>query len=355
MTNAKVSMTRRSFLSMLGIAGLTLAGGASLTGCAQTESSPEAASPSQPIEATPQPDPSSSRDSIPFAGNILVAYYSAQGHTKRVGDELAAALNAPTFEAVPVEPYTAEDLAYNTPTNRTGREHDDESLRDTPLVQTTPDDWASYDIVFVGYPIWWDIAAWPVSRFVSGNDFTGKTVIPFCTSASSPMGESGQLLAALAGTGTWEAGQRFSSSASAAEVAEWVESLGLTAAASSAPADSAVVIDMDGVEVEGILNGSAEAAQFAAMLPCAVPMVRYGDREYYGSISDRIETNEEGNYTFEDGDITYCPTNNSVAIFFSQSSQPNLTMGVIPIGKVTSSLDVFSNMGNRVEAKFSAR
>ena len=78
-----------------------------------------------------------------------------------------------------------------------------------------------------GYPIWWGIAAWPTNGFVSANDFTGKTVIPFATSSSSGMGDSGSILEELAGTGTWQEGQRFSSGASAEDVQEWVASLNL--------------------------------------------------------------------------------------------------------------------------------
>ena len=79
-----------------------------------------------------------------------------------------------------------------------------------------------------GYPIWWGIAAWPVDNFVKENDFTGKTVIPFCTSASSGIGDSGNLLEKMAGTGNWQTGERFRSSASDSDVAEWVESLNLS-------------------------------------------------------------------------------------------------------------------------------
>ena len=89
------------------------------------------------------------------------------------------------------------------------------------------ENWDSYDAIFIGYPIWWGIAAWPVDGFVEANDFTGKTVIPFCTSSSSGLGQSGELLAELAGTGDWQEGERFRGGASAADVAAWVESLDL--------------------------------------------------------------------------------------------------------------------------------
>ena len=97
------------------------------------------------------------------------------------------------------------------------------------LTTTQVENWDSYDTVFLGYPIWWGIAAWPVDGFVEANDFTGKTVIPFCTSSSSGLGESGELLAELAGTGDWQGGQRFRSSASQEDVNQWVDSLGLSA------------------------------------------------------------------------------------------------------------------------------
>ena len=94
------------------------------------------------------------------------------------------------------------------------------------LKTTTADNWADYDTVYIGYPIWWGIAAWPVDTFVKANDFTGKTVIPFCTSGSSDIGESGTQLAALAGTGDWQEGQRFPSAVTQQDVTDWVKSLG---------------------------------------------------------------------------------------------------------------------------------
>ena len=136
-----------------------------------------------------------------------------------------AAPEATTAPAA-AEPYTSADLDYNNADSRVSREHDDETLRDVALKTTTADNWADYDTVYIGYPIWWGIAAWPVDTFVKANDFTGKTVIPFCTSASSGIGESGAQLAALAGTGDWQEGQRFPSAVTQQEVTDWVKSLG---------------------------------------------------------------------------------------------------------------------------------
>ena len=160
-------------------------------------------------------------------GKVLVAYFSATGSTKAVAEAIADELNADLFELTPVTPYTSGDLNWTVDGSRVNREHDDESLRDVALTTTEVPDWDSYDTVFIGYPIWWGIAAWPVNNFVKDNDFTGKTVIPFATSSSSGMGQSGTLLADMAGTGDWQEGQRFSSGVSAADVQAWVNDLGL--------------------------------------------------------------------------------------------------------------------------------
>lgn len=160
-------------------------------------------------------------------GKILVVYYSATGNTKGVAETIASVTGGDLFEIEPKEPYTDDDLDWTDDNSRVSKEHDDESLRDVELVSTTVDNWDSYDTVFIGYPIWWAIAAWPVDNFVKNNDFTGKTVIPFCTAASSGIGDSGNLLEKMAGTGEWKDGERFHGGASESEIRSWVEGLGL--------------------------------------------------------------------------------------------------------------------------------
>ena len=159
-------------------------------------------------------------------GKTLVVYFSATGNTKAAAEAIAAATGGDLLELEPAEPYTSADLDYNNADSRVSSEHDDASLRDVALNTTTVAHWADYDTVYIGYPIWWGIAAWPVDTFVKANDFTGKTVIPFCTSGSSDIGESGTQLAALAGTGDWQTGKRFASAVTQQEVADWVKSLG---------------------------------------------------------------------------------------------------------------------------------
>ena len=158
-------------------------------------------------------------------GKALVVYFSVTGNTEQAAQYIADLTGGDLFGLEPVEPYSEEDLDWTDDNSRVSREHDDESLRDVPLVADTVDNWEEYDTVYIGYPIWWGIAAWPVDTFVEANDFTGKTVIPFCTSSSSGLGDSGELLAELAGTGDWQEGQRFSSNVSEEDVQSWLDSM----------------------------------------------------------------------------------------------------------------------------------
>lgn len=205
----------------------------SLAACGNKMNNTPAQTPSDdtPSESTPAQTPDDTAngeaDNTTSGGKVLVVYYSASGNTKRVAEDIAETADGDLFEITPAEPYTSDDLNWTNSDSRVSREHDDESLQDVPLTTTEVENWDDYDTVFIGYPIWWGIAAWPVDTFVKNNDFTGKTVIPFATSSSSGMGQSGTLLSEMAGTGDWQDGQRFSSGASQSDVADWVSGLGL--------------------------------------------------------------------------------------------------------------------------------
>lgn len=158
-------------------------------------------------------------------GKILVVYYSAQSHTEDVAKKIANNLSADLFEIIPKDIYTSDDLNWSNENSRVSKEHNDESLRNVELTNTRVDNWDSYDTVLIGYPIWWGIAAWPVNNFVKDNDFTGKIVIPFCTSASSGLGQSGKLLEDMAKGGNWKSGQRFSSTPRDTDIKTFTDSL----------------------------------------------------------------------------------------------------------------------------------
>ena len=226
----KITWKKLLTLSLAAVMALSLAacGGNDSSDQSANQTQEEAAPPADTAENAAAPE--SSGDGAAAAdGNVLVVYYSASGNTETAANYIAQATGGDIFEITPAEPYTSDDLNWTDDNSRVSREHEDESLRDVELTTTEVENWDSYDTVFIGYPIWWGIAAWPVDGFVEANDFSGKTVIPFCTSSSSGLGQSGELLAQLAGTGDWQEGQRFRSSASQEDVNEWVDSLGLSA------------------------------------------------------------------------------------------------------------------------------
>ena len=225
------------FLSITMVLGLAAcSSGSSNETSTPATSAPSASSETQETSTVPESTESaasteetaSQPETEGETGRTLVVYYSATGNTEQVANYIADITGGDLFELEPTEPYTDDDLDWTNDDSRVSQEYEDESLRDVELVADTVENWDSYDTVFIGYPIWWGIAAWPTDGFVEANDFTGKTVIPFCTSSSSGLGESGELLEELAGTGDWQEGERFRSGADEADVQEWIDSLSLS-------------------------------------------------------------------------------------------------------------------------------
>ena len=217
-------MNRRDLLKMGGMSVMALVlGGCGLSSLTGSSSNGQAANSAASGVAA------SSSGTVAAGGKTLVVYYSATGRTERVAKVIAKERQADIMKLVPNPDYTEADLDYNDKSSRVSREHDDASLRDKiQLQKAVPDNWASYDTIFLGYPIWWSIAAWPVDAFVKANDFTGKNVVTFATAGVSPLGNSGKLLAEMAGgKGNWQDGTCFTGSLDDAKVQEWVRSLNL--------------------------------------------------------------------------------------------------------------------------------
>ena len=195
----------------------------SLGGSAQTENT----SGTQTNISDMEERSSETQESSSADGKTLVVYYSSTGNTRAAAEYIASATGGDIFEIIPAEPYSADDLDWTNDNSRVSLEHEDQSLRNVELEASVPENWKDYDTVFIGYPIWWGIAAWPVDTFIKANDFSDKTVIPFCTSASSELVESGELLAEMAGTRIWLPGERFAQNVSEEEITEWISSLNL--------------------------------------------------------------------------------------------------------------------------------
>ena len=156
---------------------------------------------------------------------ILVAYFSATGTTKGVAEHIANGLNADIYEIVPEEPYTDADLDYNDNNSRTTIEMNDPDAR--PVISGSVENMEQYDTVFIGYPIWWGEAPRIASTFMESYDFSGKTIVPFCTSGGSGIGSSASNLERLTSGATWLDGRRLNGSDSQDTVMEWVNGLGL--------------------------------------------------------------------------------------------------------------------------------
>lgn len=216
-------MKAKNWISMLAVSVAMMS---LLTACGSSNHAESRTSTSQTTESETETVTEQTTETT-GDGKTLVVYYSASGNTEAVANVIAEVTGGDLFELEPTTPYSDADLNWTDDNSRVTREHENEDERDVELVSATVENWDSYDTVFVGYPIWWGIAAWPVDSFIEANDFTGKTVIPFATSSSSGLGESGELLAEMAGTGNWQEGMRFRSGVSADDVTGWVEELEL--------------------------------------------------------------------------------------------------------------------------------
>jgi len=215
-----------------------------------------------------------------------------------------------------------------------------------------------YDVVFIGYPVWAVSVPPAVRSFLSENDLSGKTVIPFCTHDGYGSGRSYSDIGALSPKANMKNGIAIEAkdvTSAKSAVSEWLKSIGVTSLKSNSAdtGETPITITVGGLALNGVIYDTALAKEIKEMLPLTVSMVGYGGREYYGGIGQRPVNADGGQLNFANGDITYCAQNNTLAIFYAQTDRPNLGMKVIPIGKVTSDLTVFDTLGSRVNITFS--
>ena len=188
---------------------------------AESEQENETAQPGETEETEPVPETDTGME----GAKVLVAYFSATNTTEGVAEHIANGLNADLYEIVPEEPYTEADLNYNDDNSRSTIEMNDPSAR--PAISGSVENMEQYDIVFIGYPIWWGEAPRIVSTFMESYDFSGKTIVPFCTSGGSGIGSSDSNLEQLTSGADWLDGRRLNGSDSEETVMEWVNGLGL--------------------------------------------------------------------------------------------------------------------------------
>ena len=175
-------------------------------------------------KAASAPAQSAQADSkVPAAkGKILVAYFSATGHTRTLAENTAKALNADLYEIRPEVPYSKEDLNYNDETTRATVEQKNDSARPKLADKNAPI--ANYDTIVLAYPIWWGQAPRILDTFVESYDFSGKTIIPFATSGGSGMGRTVEVLKSLCPSANWKGGKVINNMSEKA-LADWADSL----------------------------------------------------------------------------------------------------------------------------------
>ena len=198
----------------------------SVAGCGNTADVSTSVVSSQPVESVSESTSSEETADISTDtsdGKTLVVYFSNTGNTKRTAEIIADYTGADIFEIEAKEPYTAEDLNYNDSSSRVSKENSDSSAR--PEIKENIQDLDQYDTIFVGYPTWWGQAPKIMYTLMETNDFSGKTIIPFCTSASSGIGTSAENLSKSAPDSVWKDGQRFSGSSSEDDIKSWVDSV----------------------------------------------------------------------------------------------------------------------------------
>lgn len=184
---------------------------------AETESDKTEASETEAEETAPAPEVQESK--------VLVAYFSATNTTEGVAERIANGLSADIYEIIPETPYTDADLDYHDNNSRTTIEMNDPDAR--PAISGSVENMGQYDIVFIGYPIWWGEAPRIISTFMESYDFSGKTIVPFCTSGGSGIGSSGSNLEQLTNGAEWLSGKRLNGDDSQDTVMEWVNGLDL--------------------------------------------------------------------------------------------------------------------------------
>lgn len=192
-----------------------------------TEISPSGTenSQNQPTTNRPSNDDVSKPENSEKQAKILVTYFSATNTTEGVAQTIADSLGADLYEITPEQPYTAADLNYHDDKSRSTIEMNDPNAR--PAISGSVENMEQYDIVFIGYPIWWGEAPRILSTFVESYSFSGKTIVPFCTSGGSGVGSSAKNLESLTSGATWLSGSRLNGGESRSSVVEWIGGLGL--------------------------------------------------------------------------------------------------------------------------------
>ncbi len=256
--------------------------------------------------------------------DTIVVYFSRTGNTEKIAEYLIDLSGADSYVIQAAVPYTDEDIAYNNSSCRANQEQNDKSVR--PEIAEPIGSLEGYDTVFLGYPIWWGEEPRIIDTFLESYDFSGKTVIPFCTSASSGIVSSEKNIAKLVPIGEQLAGKRFSASAGIEEVKAWYDSLELK----KEDSEVKMKITVNGHELKASFAESEAAQELAEKLssePVTVTLNEYGGFEKVGKLPWALTRSDESIQT-EPGDIMLYQ-GNQMTIFYDSNSWSYTKLGHI--------------------------
>lgn len=223
--------------------------------------------------------------------NTLVAYFSATGNTRKIAEYIAAYTGADSYDITPAIPYTTEDLNYSNSSCRANQEQNDASCR--PEISGSVENMDNYDVVYIGYPIWWGEEPRIIDTFLESYDFSDKIVIPFCTSGSSSIAASENRIANLGvSIGNQLPGKRLSGSASEKSVSDWISTLDLP----KQTTDTRISIAVNNHTLMATLADNSSAKAFAELLndgPLTLDLHDYGNFEKTGSLPQTLLRNDE--------------------------------------------------------------
>ena len=307
------------------------------------------------------------------AGDILIVYFSRWGNTD-YPEDVDATTSASIVMEQGIRCGTTEYIA-NIIADETGGDlhrietvvpytadfdelravnHDEMNRDYLPELKESNLDISRYNTVFVGYPVWATEVPQAVLSFLKEYDLSGITVIPFCSHDGYGAGSSYRTIAEASHAAVSPDGIAIEAGDvpdAQDTVANWLTAVGISG--SKGQRETAIQITIGDITLDGVLYDTALAQEIKEYFPLTLSMAGYGGREYYGGVAFYPKNLEGGQRTFENGDITYCEAHHNMAIFYAQTDHPELSVDVIPIGRVTSDLSVFDRLDSREDITFS--
>ena len=272
--------------------------------------------------------------------DTLVAYFSRTGNTEKIANYLIDLTGADRLVIEAAEPYSDADIRYQDDSCRANREQNDKSVR--PVIAALPESLDGYDVIILGYPIWWGEEPRIIDTFLEHYDFSEKTVIPFCTSGSSGIGTSEKNIAALVPIGHQLSGRRFAASADKNAVMQWTESLEIPKKEEAV----SMKLEINGKTLTAKLSDSTAAGELAEKLkaePVTVTLNEYGGFEKVGKLPWAL-TAEDTQIAAQPGDILLYQ-GNQITVMYGENAWRYTRLATVT-GVTAAELAAFLGEGN---------